>query len=640
VASLFEFGEFRLDCARVELLREGQPLKLERKPMELLVLLAERAGELVTREEIAARLWGSEVFVDTEHGINTAIRKIRQALREDPQEPCFLFTLSGRGYRLEANAVAAPPPFSPVAVPDSPPPGAGEMPRAKTHTKPQTIASAVVAGPRRGWPAPWVAMCIILAAVVVLVFRSSRANALFESGPITIHSLAVLPLENLSGDPSQDYVAAGMTDELTTMLAKASNLRVVSRTSALQFEGKHAPLQQIASQLGVDAVLEGSVSKIGDLEHVNLQLVAASSDANLWAESYDRAPQDAATLPSEAAMAVAKKLNSAAPLAEAKPRHVNPEAHDAYLRGWFLWHYPGRFTNHNEQAAQYFTKAVTIQPDYALGWAGLANAKISGVIQGEFPESILPPAMEAAVKSVQLDDTDPRTHLALGTALFLNDWDFMGADHEFLRAIELDPKFAQTYRLRQALLVAQNRHAESLEAEKKADDLEPFESVSELAHAYESVHQYDDSLASANQRLVTNLHDPALFRVMSDDYRCKGMPKESADALANYYAAGGDQASAAAVRAAYRSRGMQGVGDWELEVVRERSKKRYVSPMEIAYSSARAGKHDETLDALEQSLTLHSPALIWLEAGCTYDLVRHDPRFKRIVAAVGLPPVQ
>ena len=308
-------------------------------------------------------------------------------------------------------------------------------------------------------------------------------------------------------------------------------------------------------------------------------------------------------------MAVAKTLNSAAPLAEAKPRFVNPEAHDAYLRGWFLWHYPGRFTNHNEQAAQYFTKTVTIQPDYALGWAGLANAKISGVIQGEFPESILPQAMQAAVKSVQLDGTDPRTHLALGTALFLNDWDFMEADHEFLRAIELDPKLAATYRLRQALLAAQNRYAESLEAEKKADELEPFESVSELAHAYQSAHQYDDSLASANQRLQTNPQEAALFRVMSDAYRCKGMPKESADAFANYYAAEGDQTSAAAVRAAYRSRGLQGVGDWELALVRERSKKRYVSPMEIAYSSARAGKHDETLNAHRAVLDAPLPVL-------------------------------
>jgi TolB-like protein/DNA-binding winged helix-turn-helix (wHTH) protein len=640
VASVFEFGEFRLDCARVELLRDGQPVKLERKPMELLVLLAERGGELVTREEIAARLWGSEVFVDTEHGINTAIRKIRQALREDPQDPGFLITLSGRGYRLEAKAVSAP--SAPVAtVSDLAPPTAREVSPAKirfgTHTIP---GAAKAAGSRRTWAAVWLALCVIFAAVVVLVFRSSRANALFEGGHTAIHSIAVLPLENLSGDPSQDYAAAGLTDELTTMLAKVSNLRVVSRTSALQFEGKHAPLQQIASQLGVDAVLEGSVSKTGELEHVNLQLVSASNDANLWTESYSRVPRDAASLPSEAAMAVAKKLNSAVPLAEAKPRYVNPEAHDAYLRGWFLWHYPGRFTNHNEQAVQYFTKAITIQPDYALGWAGLANAKISGVIQGEFPESILPQAMQAAVKSVQLDDTDPRTHLALGTALFLNDWDFMDADHEFLRAIELDPKFAQTYRLRQGLLVAQNRFAESLEAEKKADELEPFESVSELARAFESAHQYDDSLASANQRLVTNPHDPALFRVMSDDYRCKGMPKEAADALANYYAATGDQASAAAVHSAYRLRGMQGVSDWELEFVRERSKKRYVSPIEIAYASARAGRHDETLDALEQSLTLHSPALIWIETGCTYDVVRHDPRFKRIVAAVGLQPVQ
>jgi TolB-like protein/DNA-binding winged helix-turn-helix (wHTH) protein len=634
---VFEFGEFRLDCARVELLRDGQPVKLERKPMELLVILAERAGELVAREEIAARLWGSEVFVDTEHGINTAIRKIRQALREDPQEPRFLITLSGRGYRLEAKAVAAPSPLASAAALASAPPAALAKIRFGMHTG-TDAAKSDRARPR--WAALWLALSVVFALAVALVFRSSPANALFSAAPTSIHSIAVLPLENLSGDPSQDYAAAGLTDELTTMLAKSSNLRVVSRTSALQFEGKHAPLQQIASQLGVDAVLEGSLSKTGDLEHVNLQLIAASNDANLWAESYDRAPQDAAALPTEAAMAVANKLNSAVPAAPVTPRYVNPEAHDAYLRGWFLWHYPGRFTDHNEQAAQYFSKAVTIQPEYALGWAGLANAKISGVVQGEFPESILPQAMQAAVKSVQLDGTDPRTHLALGAALFLNDWDFMGADHEFLRAIELDPKFAQTYRLRQALLVAQNRYAESLEAGKKADQLEPLESVSELARAYESAHLYDDSLAIASQRLATNPHDWELFGVLADDYRCKEMPKEASEALASFYAARGDQSSAGAVSAAYRSGGLQSVSDWELEVIRKRSKTRYVSPMEFAYFSARAGKHDETLDALEQSLTLHSPALIWLESGCTYDVVRHDPRFKRIIAAVGLPPVQ
>ncbi|HEV7216070.1 MAG TPA: winged helix-turn-helix domain-containing protein, partial [Chloroflexota bacterium] len=433
VSSIFEFGDFKLDSGRFELSRAGRSVKLERKPMELLILLAARNDDLVTRTEIAERLWDKEVFVDTEHGINTAIRKIRHVLGDDFEEPRFVQTVMGKGYRFVGAAVAVEAAPAEIPTPLSKP-----WPPLKDAV---SASGAALELPGAG-PAPvprkprlliWIAPSAVLALLIVGV--GLRAHGRKSAAPKSeITSLAVLPLDNLSGDPAQNYFADGMTDELTTMLARNSTLRIVSRTSAMQYKGAHRPLRDIARALGVDGVIEGSVARADGKVHMTLQLIDAPTDTHLWADSYDRSNNDVAALPGEAAQAIAKRLNSSAPMLR-PARYVNPEAHDAYLRGMYLF-----YTN-GDASGPYFKKAIELQPDYALGWAGLSGYYGSGAGGTQDPQKALEPMEAAARKAVELDDTSPEAHLALGAALFANKWDWAGADRELLRAIELDPQY-------------------------------------------------------------------------------------------------------------------------------------------------------------------------------------------------------
>src|SRR5271155_3069171 len=390
-ARVFQFGDFKLDCDRFERRRGERAVRLERKPMELLILLAAKNGDLVTRAEIVERLWDSEVFVDTEHGINTAVRKIREVLQDDPAQSRFVQTVTGKGYRFIASVVEVNPrpteerrlssgadrsrrigdtPVAP-AVPDAFP---VHNAVADVDAKSPGTVEALRSSKTRRWI--WLAASAAFAFLVVgisLGARGLRDRSRSRAAGPTISSLAVIPLDNLSGDPAQNYFADGMTDELTTMLAKNSTLRVVSRTSAMQYKGAHRPLPEIARELGVDGVLEGSIARTGDKVHMTIQLIQAPTDTHIWAESYARDANDVVTLPKEAAQAIAKRLNSAVP--HATPvRYVSPEAHDAYLRGRYLW-----FTSNNDEAGRYFRKATELQPDYALGWAGLADYYGQGV---------------------------------------------------------------------------------------------------------------------------------------------------------------------------------------------------------------------------------------------------------------------
>ena len=347
--------------------------------MELLILLASREGQLVTRTEIADRLWASEVFVDTEHGINTAIRKLRYLLRDDPDNPQFIQTVVGMGYRFIApvNAVQTP---SSEAVP----PGAASMePAAPDPIQPKEAisAEALTGAPTLPSSSPrypaWVGLTALAALLITIPIVTLGAHPLGErllsrNPQPVISSLAVLPLENLSGDSSQDYFADGMTDELITMLAKESSLRIVSRTSVMQYRGARRPLPEIARALHADAILEGSVSRSAHQVHMNLQLIRADNDSHLWADSYQRDANDVA-LPDEAAKAIANQLHRAVPDLKAI-RYVNPAAHDAYLHGNYLW-----FGDHMEQSGAWFRKAIDLQPDYALAWAGLADYYGEGI---------------------------------------------------------------------------------------------------------------------------------------------------------------------------------------------------------------------------------------------------------------------
>jgi TolB-like protein/DNA-binding winged helix-turn-helix (wHTH) protein len=623
---VYEFGDFRLDCDRFELFHDGHSLRLERKPMELLILLASSSGRLVTRTEIASRLWDQEVFVDTEHGINTAIRKIRTALDDDPESPRFIQTVTGMGYRFVAQ----------VAAQNGHPPQPAALLPPVAEPSNALVAQQPAASHRKRWIALGVAVSTAALALILTVGPNPlAAHLLHRNAQPAITSIAVLPLDNLSGDANQNYFADGMTDELTTMLARNSTLHVTSRTSAMQYKGAHRPLRDIAHELGVGGIVEGSVERSGDRLHMTLQLIRADTDTHLWAESYDRSAKDVGALPSEAAQAIAACLHSAVSVAQ-KPRYVNPAAHDAYLHGRYLW-YGG--WEQNEKAGEYFKKAIELQPDYALAWAGLATYYGQGAIKGDFnPNDSLALCESAAAKAVTLDDALPEAHLAMSAAVFMHRWDWNWAQREVNRALELNPRFAEAYHLDAMELSVLNRHAEAIEAEKKAGELEPSSHLLGMLRRLMDARQYDAALEDVRQRLEANPRDPSLFYMMMDIYRRKGMYKDAVAAAIKLNEVTNNQKEIAELQQTYNRGGYKAIVRRQLNERQNQSRKGYVSPMESAVLYAQLGDRERTISLLEEGFREHSPYLLWIQIEPAYDFLHSDPRYRSIIQRIGLPP--
>src|SRR5258707_8270915 len=436
--SSYKFGEFDLDRARFELRRNGRVLKLERIPMELLILLAEKDGNVVSRQEIVERLWPKEVFVDTEHGINTAIRKIRAALHEDAEQPRFVVTVLGKGYRFVAESKNG---------------DARQMgsPHEVRNSRP---TETIPANSRHRWAVPvaGLALCLLVGGVLAFNVAGVRDRIFPASPRMQIRSIAVLPLANLSGDPAQDYFADGMTDELITALAKNRSLRVVSRTSTMQYKGVRRPLRDIARELGVDGILEGSLERSGNRVHMTVQLIHAPSDTHIWAESYDRDSSELFSLPSELSRTIAKEVKVA--VAPASPlRNINPEAHDEYLRGRYLW-----YSMDNENSRKHFENAIQLQPDYAAAWSGVADDYIASVVEGLAPpEPAMQKGGEAARKAVELDDAVAEAHNSMAGFYLFGRWDWRDAEKESLRALEINPNLAEAHNLYSYVLVVAQR---------------------------------------------------------------------------------------------------------------------------------------------------------------------------------------
>jgi TolB-like protein/DNA-binding winged helix-turn-helix (wHTH) protein len=604
---------------------------VERKPMELLILLASRQGQLVSRAEIAQRLWSSEVFVDTEHGINTAIRKLRHLLRDDSEDPKFIQTVTGMGYRFIASTVsigepATDPPAAPTLEPAALDPVA--TPEAPT-TPPQEL-------PKKSLPArvAIVARFIALTVLFVVMALGPRqiAGLLHRDPNPSITSLAVIPLDNLSGDPNQEYFADGMTDELITMLAKDSNLRITSRTSVMQYKGAHKPLGDIARALNVEAILEGSMSRSNNQVHMTLQLIRADTDTHLWAESYDRSTNNVAALPDEAARAIADRLRSS--VTSTKPaRHVSPEAHDAYLRGRYYW-----FGDNYDQCKAYMEKAIQLQPDYAMAWSGLSEAYVASAIGEMPPLEAFEKAHEAALRAMELDDSLDEAHDALASYYFFDAWDWHRADAESQRAIALNPNSAEIHHLRSYILRSQNRDQESLEEQKRATQIDPFGRPWALGAAYIYLHQYDAAIDELQARASSHLQDFWLQEELAKAYWFKGNKAEWAMHLEQGFRIIDDKKSADAIQHAFDKGGAMAVAQWALDGDLKKARTGYVSPMNLAFDYAQLGRKEDTLRSLEGAVQERSPWLVFLQKEPAFDFLHADPRFRSIVQRIGLPP--
>ena len=642
--SQYKFAEFQLDCANFELRRQrraqkSERISLERIPMELLILLLERQGSVVTRQEIVDRLWGKDVFVDTEHGINTAIRKVRQALKDDPDNPRFVHTVSGKGYRFvteknghppHASAVAAVPPEAPQPMWGQPPRLSGGAEVSRRSPDARDVATVEITPSRTKRAIAAVALCLITAAALIFILRGRifRTNQAAQ-----IHSIAVIPLANLSGDPAQEYFADGMTDELITALAKNRSLRLVSRTSAMRYKGVSRPVRDIARELGVDGILEGSIERTPTSVHMTVQLIYAPTDTHVWAESYDRDLNHAYSLPEELSQTIAKEVKVATSPPPAQ-RYISPEAHDAYLLGRYYW-----YADDSKKCRTYFEKAIELQPDYAAAWSGLADYYGGSAVVGEFPpEAAMPQAEAAAKKALELDDLSAEAHLSMAAVQLFYRWNWVAAERESARAVELNPNAAEIHHLRSYALRPLNRMDEALQEQRKAMELDPFARPYQLGYALIRMRQFDAALNEARIRRDVQPNNADLHYLLSQVYFLKGMEKESEEELERYLQLAGKKDQLAEQVQVYRRGGFRAVLEWEVDVLKRKAAKQYVSPTDFADAYALLGRKEETIRYLEQSYQERAPRLVFLQSDPTLDFLHSDPRYRAIVNKMGLPP--
>jgi TolB-like protein/DNA-binding winged helix-turn-helix (wHTH) protein len=627
--AVYHFGSFELNVSRFELRRKGRIVKLERIPMDLLALLAEHNGEVVRRPEIVERLWGKDIFVDTEHGINTAVRKIRAALGEDAERPRFVHTIPGKGYRLVVDR--AEHEHERAALPAVETPFAHAGPAPAPAPNPVPIEETIEPAASHRWPPIAAAAIVVLLAGAFVISSQSLHRRALASGPARIDSIAVLPLVNLSSDRSQEYLVDGMTDELLTMLAKRTSLHVISRTSAMRYKNAAGPLREIARALGADAVLEGSVAKSDNRMHVTLQLIDAATDTHLWADSFDRDPGSAYALSSSIADQIAHVVGATA--THAADRQVSSEAHEAYLHGRYFW-----FADDYDRSEVYLEQAIQAQPDYPQAWSGLADVYVVRAVAGlARPDDVIPRAREANRKALDLDADLPEAHNGLAAIHLFYDWDFHSADAQAQRAIELNPSFAEPHHLRSYILIALGRGAEALQEQKRASELDPFARPWALGFVLMHLRQYDVAIDELRLRKAAQPGDRFTSSILADCYRYKHMDREAALELAAAHRLFGDEEGAVSVARAFDTGNPRGIAEDQLRRAEVRSRKSYVSPLDLARAHARLQHREQTLAQLEAAVRERSPFLIFLQNEPDFDFLHGDPRYQAVVQRVGLP---
>jgi TolB-like protein/DNA-binding winged helix-turn-helix (wHTH) protein len=619
------FGPFELDLNVWQLRKDGIRLKLPQQPLQLLAMLLERPGLVVSREELRQRLWPSDVFVDFDHGLNKNIQKLREALGDSSDFPRYIETIPRIGYRFIGAGIEQPEALD--TAPDT------KAFRATATLPAGLIIPQRISGPGLLWA---LAGCVAVILGLAVWWAQRRSQAM------PIGSVAVLPLENLSTDPDQQYFADGMTDELITMLAKNSTLRVVSQTSAMQYKGVHRPVRDIARELGVDGIVEGSVDRSGNKVHMAIQLIHAPSDTNMWAESYDRDAAEGVSLPSEVARAIAARLKKAASPAGPQ-RFINPEAHEAYLRGRYYWFSGGGTTAFHDQtikkAGEYFKRAVALQPDYAPAWSGLSEFYEVSALHGDAPPSDNEPlARAAAVHALELDESLADAHSSMAVSYLLSNWDWRLALMHANKAVELEPNTAEYHYLRSKVFITLNRMQEALEDEEKATELDPFARPFGMGYMLLIMRRYDAAVNELCMRLETLPADPRLHQRLAEAYWHKGMKQAAALELEKAALLESDKPGEAAIQNAFEKGGYEGIIRLQLNALNSRAQKEYVSPLQLADQYAQLGLKEQTIHFLEEAYKERSPRLVWLQSWPAYDFLHSDQRYQNIVRQIGLPP--
>lgn len=632
------FGVFEADLRSGELRKQGIKIKLHHQPFQVLSMLLEHPGEVVTREELKTKLWPLDTFVDFDVGLNSAVKKLRDALGDSADIPRYVETLPRRGYRFIWSLSNA---STSKAEPAAGVPGRVVVEQSVAASEGVVTEVPVVSGVSRRWTL-WTTAGVLAGLLVLLVgfdVGSWREKLLARTTPIQIRSIAVLPLENLSGDPSQEYFTDGMTEALVTELAQISSLRVISRTSVMRYKGTRKPLPEIAKELNVDGIVVGAVVQSAERVRVDAQLIQATTDRHVWASSYERSPGDAVLLQSEVARAIANTIQvQLTPQEQARltrTESVDPETYALYLKGRYFWNQRGE--DSLRKSINYFQQAIQRSPNYALAYAGLAEAYV--VSFHVPPQEQYSAAKAAARRALELDDGLAEAHNALAASLFWYDWDWAGAEKEFQRALALNPNYAMAHQWYGQLQHAIGRKDWADEV-KRAGELDPLSVLVMGSGWYLERGQYDLALELTRKKLELYPNAPSLYAALGGVYARKKMYQEAAASLEKSVAlSGGEPRFLSALGYTYAISGKRNEALKILQQLSAHSKRRYVSPFDIATVYAGLNEKDSAFSWLDKALTEHSYALVYLKTPTSFEMdnLRLDPRYAELERRIGLP---
>ena len=609
---VFRFGEFELDATTGELLRDGQRVRLRPQQLQLLAVLLRQPGHVVSRDELRQALWSEQTFVEFEDSLNHAIIRLRRVLGDSAEEPRFIETVPKRGYRFIAAA--------------------------ESRTHPSHAASTPALARRSARVALVVLASVALAGTAMLVSRlDSRRRQRIES-------LAVLPLLNLTGDAGQDFFSDGVTEDLTTQLARIGGLRVVSRTSAMCYQGTRKPLAEIGRELSVDAVVEGAVQRTGGRVRITLQLIGASTDRHLWATTYEGSVADVLVLETRATRDIARevelKLTTKDEERLGRTHRVDPEAYEAYLKGRRaarIWDRP-----HLLEAMDHFEEAVRRDPDWALAYAQLAHAHdMIQFIRGLAPNEDTVKGLALTRKALELDDGLAEAHVDLGDIRFYGDWEWSAGEAEFRHAVELDPGSVDAQEHYLLCLQALRRFDDAARQASRTLRLDPL-SPRLNAKLGDVLRDAGDPLAAIRQYQKALDLEPgyaSAFARLGSTYQDLGRDQE---AVAAYQRAAGLDGEGPAVIArlseAFGTGGMHGYWAARLERLQGQARGETVSPLAFALIYVRLGRFDDALDWLDRAHRQHVSMLVWIYAGRDWAPLRDQPRFQALLKLMRFPP--
>ena len=614
-----KFGVFELDVQDAELRKSGVKVKLQEQPLKILQTLLEKHGEIVTREELRGRIWPANTFVEFDQGLYNAMARLRDALGDASENPRFIQTVARRGYKF----------IAPVTL------TGGE---SSSEVNPKTDSSTWL------WVHRWTSGVLAgllggaLFLVVVFGFDVAGARGWLRTRTPPIRSLAVLPLQNLSNDPQQDYFADGMTDELITELAQVSNLRVISRTSTMSYKGTKKTLPQIGRELNADAVVEGTVERFGSRMRIRVQLVQAESDRHLWARSYDRDLQDALLLQSQAAGDIVHEIQASLTPAQqqqlASARKVDPEAHEDYLKG--LYFSNKRAVPDFNRSIEYYQQAIAKDRNYAPAYAGLAESYIGLYVYHVSPENSRANATQAALRSAELDPNLAEAHLEVATVREFFDWDWPEAEREYRRATELNPNSAFAHLAYALFLSFQGRVEEGLSEAQRSQDLDPVSPFIRTAYCLDLnvARRYDQAIQKCREALEL---DPNFVRAHGNlqvAYEAKGLYEAAIEQYEKAAALRGESpAEIADVRRAFSQSGITGARRKRLQ---QRLSGGEADPYGVAKAYAGLKETDLAFKWLDKACEQRSAFVEGIKVEPMFDDMRSDARYKDLLRRLHL----